>query len=87
MRVTELPHVLGATEGFDHRGQILRIVTDLPLRPEAPGHNGVKLQGLQKAIERIRATEPYLKYDHFELTNEGASRMATGPKGERRASR
>jgi hypothetical protein len=39
----------------------------------------VKLQGLQKAIERIRVTAPYLKYDHFELTNEGASRMAIGP--------
>jgi hypothetical protein len=74
MRVTELPHVLGATEGFDHRGQILRIVTDLPLRAESPGHNAVKLHGLQKAIERIRVTAPYLKYDHFELTNEGASR-------------
>jgi hypothetical protein len=87
MRVTELPHVLGATEGFDHRGQILRIVTDLPLRAETPGHNAEKLRGLQKAIERIRTTEPYLKYDHFDLTNEGASRMATGPKGERRAGR
>jgi hypothetical protein len=72
MRVTELPHVLGASEGFDHRGQILRIVTDLPLRPETPGHNAEKLRGLQKAIERMRASEPYLKYDHFELTNEGS---------------
>ena len=39
MRVTELAHVLDATEGFDRRGCILRIVTDLPIRPEAPGHN------------------------------------------------
>jgi hypothetical protein len=84
MRVTELPHVLGANEGIDHRGRILRIVTDLPLRPQTPGHNAKKLRGLQKAIERIRTTEPYLKYDHFDLTNEGASRMAICPQGERR---
>jgi hypothetical protein len=83
MRVTELPHVLSASEGSDHRGQILRIVTDLPLRPETPGHNAVKLRGLQKAIERIRATPPYLKFDHFELTNEGASRMGAGARGGR----
>ncbi len=71
MRVTELPHVLGATEGTDRRGRVLRILTDLPLSPRALGHNAVKLQGLRKAIERIKATEPYLKFDHFELTNEG----------------
>jgi hypothetical protein len=71
MRITELPHVLGATEGTDRRGRVLRILTDLPLSPQALGHNAVKLRGLRKAIERIRATEPYLKFDHFELTNEG----------------
>jgi hypothetical protein len=38
MRVTELPHVLGASEGYDPRGHILRIVTDLPLRE--PEHRG-----------------------------------------------
>ena len=71
MLVTELPHVLGATEGTDRRGRVLRILTDLPLSPRALGRNAVKLRGLQRAIERIRATEPYLKFDHFELTNEG----------------
>ena len=55
MRVTELPHVLGATEGFDHRGQMLRIVTDLPRRHEALGHDTEKM-GLQKAIERVPQT-------------------------------
>jgi hypothetical protein len=85
MRVTELPHVLGASEGHDPRGNILRIVTDLPLRPEAPGHNAQKLMGLRKAIERMRTTEPYLKYDHFELTNEGAAQMAVGSKNGQRA--
>jgi hypothetical protein len=62
---------LGATEGTDRRGRVLRILTDLPLSPRALGHNAVKLRGLRKAIERIKATEPYLKFDHFELTNEG----------------
>jgi hypothetical protein len=85
MRVTELAHVVDATEGFDRRGRILRIVTDLPIGPEAPGHNAEKLRGLEKAIERIRATGPYLKYDHFELTNEGAPRRASSPQSERRA--
>jgi hypothetical protein len=56
MRVTELPHVVGASEGFDHRGQILRIVTDLPIRPKTPGHNTEKLQGLRKAIEQAPRT-------------------------------
>ena len=74
MRVTELPHVLSATEGTDRRGRVLRILTDLPLSPQALGHNAVKLLGLRKAIERIRSTEPYLKFDHFDLTNEGLSR-------------
>ena len=78
MRVTDLPHVLNATEGIDARGRILRIVTDLPLNHQAAGHNAVKLRGLQKAIERIRATEPYQKFDHFELTNAGAPRMTAG---------
>jgi hypothetical protein len=73
MRVTELPHVLDAAEGTDRRGRILRIVTDLPLNPQTPGHNAVKLRDLEKAIEKIRATEPYLKFDNFELTNEGAN--------------
>jgi hypothetical protein len=85
MRVTELPHVLGASEGYDPRGNILRIVTDLPLRAGTPGHNAKKLMGLRKAIERIRATDPYLKYDHFELTNEGAARMAVDSKSGQRA--
>jgi hypothetical protein len=78
MRVTELPHVLDATEGTDRRGRILRIVTDLPISPQSPGHNAVKLRGLEKAIERIRVTGPYRKFDHFELTNEGASRIPLG---------
>ena len=69
MRITELPHVLGATEGIDFRGRILRIITDLPLSPQSPGHNAVKLRGLEKAIDRIRVTEPYRKYDSVELTN------------------
>jgi hypothetical protein len=85
MRVTELPHVLGASEGYDPRGNILRIVTDLPLRSGTPGHNAEKLMGLRKAIERIRMTEPYLKYDHFELTNEGAARMVVESKSGQRA--
>jgi hypothetical protein len=85
MRVTDLPHVLGASEGYDPRGNILRIVTDLPLRSGTPWHNAEKLMGLRKAIERIRQTEPYLKYDHFELTNEGAAQMAVGSKSGQRA--
>jgi hypothetical protein len=85
MRVTELPHVLGASEGYDPRGNILRIVTDLPLRSGAPGHNAKKLMGLRKAIERIRTTDPYLKYDYFELTNEGATRMGGGAKSGQHA--
>jgi hypothetical protein len=85
MRVTELPHVLGASESYDPRGNILRIVTDLPLRAETPGHNAKKLMGLRKAIDRISTTEPYLKYDHFELTNEGAARMAVDSKSGQRA--
>jgi hypothetical protein len=85
MRVTELPHVLGAVEGYDARGNILRIVTDLPLRAGTPGHDAKKLTGLRKAIEKIRTTGPYLKYDHFELTNEGAARMAADLKSGQRA--
>jgi hypothetical protein len=85
MRVTELPHVLGASEGYDPRGNILRIVTDLPLRSGTPGHNAKKLMGLRKAIERIRTTDAYLKYDHFELTNEGAARIAGGSKSRQHA--
>jgi hypothetical protein len=33
----------------------------------------------------MRTTEPYLKYDHFELTNEGAARMVVDSKSGRRA--
>jgi hypothetical protein len=57
-------------------GTVARGQNDLPLRAGVPGHNAKKLMGLRKAIERIRKTDPYLKYDHFELTNEGAARMA-----------
>lgn len=87
MRVTELPHVLDATEGTDRRGRVLRIITDLPLSPRSPGHNAVKLRGLEKALERIRATEPYQKYDHLELTNEGLPRTPIRHKGERHPGR
>jgi hypothetical protein len=74
MRVIDLPHVLGAIEGMERRGLVLRIITDLPLSSKARGHNREKLQALQKAVERIAATEPYLKYDYLELTNESLSR-------------
>jgi len=71
MLVTELPHVLVAADRLDHRGRALRIVTDLPISPQAPGHNAETLRVLQKAIERIMKSEPYLQYHRFELTNEG----------------
>ena len=62
MRVTELPHVLGASEGYDPRGNILRIVTDLPLRAGMPGHNAKKLveEAVEALIEGIRGDKPKL---------------------------
>ena len=70
MRVVDLPHVLGAIEGLERRGLVLRIITDLPLSSKAPGHNPEKLRALQTAVARIGETDPYLKYDYLELTNE-----------------